>query len=1527
MRIFHSNVIKTIAVTLLLTFFIEIISPVVLFAQTGGNSQSEASGGGSVTQTQMVDPFTGQFSYNLPLLNVPGPNGSGYPIALSYNSNVNPMDDASWVGYGWNLNLGAINRAKRGIADDINGEKVQIYNKMDDIKSWSASQRVGLEIRDESFSGGLNGSMAISYNNYIGWGLGYQVGANVFGIVSAGANYDRIYDNSYTVGISIPAIIGKILAYNRKQKDPKWEQGEQGPPEPPSTFEKALKWMKNIGNVGYTFRQDAPYSSNDLTIGDGTNVTYMFGLQLGAGFVVGPSIGNTGTYTSQPVFNKKYSEEKHYGSMYSENALSDNYAKMDYYLEKDKGIRTKKQPFLAIPFSAADIFSVNSEGQRGAFRLFRTKTGSFRPAKREASLDCYTVGIEGILGAEFGASASLRYASKRISLGEWSHEGSRNQWYTYNEYYPSSNIDLPWRRLTREPFKFLFLNDMASSVQFSYDDAPLAYDISWGVDDIRMYRYMNRGKVTSGTTAISCNTVLHSLANAKSGAKRSVMAWDRVGFYGSNAENINGAGSYDEFKPPKSFKSQTPSGSGTFDYSRFSSWQKKSVLASSIGEFALTNPNGSIYVYGLPVYSRNELTLSIPTYLNRNNSEEKNLFFEKEQHSYLSRLDDAPNLSKPRGTVNVNQVESLKKVVGEKHEQPYATSFLLTEILSPDYVDKTGDGPTSDDLGGYTIFHYKKRYAGQGLPTTSTGWYKWRSPYRGLYNSEGKLSTPKDDMAYFTSGEKEIYYLESIETKTHIAYFVSNRTDILSEGIQVQGSLTYRKDGFPADLPGLNDNSFLTRKDDEVPSNAYNANKLEVLEEIRLYSKEYPIHSSTDVKYTLVKKVKFAYDYSLMQGQPNSLKPSGASKSLGKLTLRQIWFESEGIHNIRISPYTFEYKYPNNAAPYSTKYSSLFAGFVTGTKNENPDFQYGSTDRWGVYQEDGAQRYVDYNPWVDQTPQNTFDPASWHLKSIALPSGGKIFIQYEQKDYQYVQDKVAEVMANLSEESHDDGLKTDAFEDESFKDIIQDGANIFDPNVKNSYKIDITSILGIYNQADADKIVSQIKKLYIDTKDKVFFKFLYKFGSGSEGIRYPDESNYEYISGYTTIKTCSVSLASGTTHYNLEIKLGEDGKVRDKPLYGAIGFLRSYNIASRAQSHEEARDLFRNPDKNINSSGDLNPEEEDSPLTFIGNIFSYLTSRASITHVSEYATPQLKPRYSYIRIPIVKPKKGGGVRVKRVLMLNPENSLETGDEAIYGTEYRYEDGVATTEPNAGREENTLIRPIKGADGYLINSPEIIAGDDLPYFEGPLGETLLPSPSIGYSKVTVSDINTQSPTGYTIYNYNTCKDYPSVTVSQTNLNKFDDGTNVLNVALELFTGVKLQTIKMSQGFSFTTTNMHGTLKEVWNCSGAVSPTGDPSVFASTKYDYFPPGEEVPVMYALEKPFRMRSLGKQMDLAMESRFLDDDYDDLTLEFSLTWQPITFFNFSIAPNFVYQSTNMFTHGTSKVITYPPIVKRITV
>lgn len=121
-----SPFLKILSCWLILSLLAPMVVPTAAYALTGGPSQPEVQSFEPFNTTQMVDNFTGDLTYNIPLLDV-----GGYPVNLSYHSGINMDQEATWVGLGWNINPGTINRSMRGLPDDFNGDVIhqQQYTK------------------------------------------------------------------------------------------------------------------------------------------------------------------------------------------------------------------------------------------------------------------------------------------------------------------------------------------------------------------------------------------------------------------------------------------------------------------------------------------------------------------------------------------------------------------------------------------------------------------------------------------------------------------------------------------------------------------------------------------------------------------------------------------------------------------------------------------------------------------------------------------------------------------------------------------------------------------------------------------------------------------------------------------------------------------------------------------------------------------------------------------------------------------------------------------------------------------------------------------------------------------------------------------------------------------------------------------------------------------------------------------------------------------------------------------------------
>lgn len=125
------------------TFFLLIFFPTLLpnnlFASNNGPNSFEAAFFEPIDATDMVNLVTGDMSYVLPLLNVPSPEG-GYPLALANHAGIAMDQESSWVGLGWGLNPGAINRSTNGYPDDveIGNDNTFIYDQGGSLSYYDA---------------------------------------------------------------------------------------------------------------------------------------------------------------------------------------------------------------------------------------------------------------------------------------------------------------------------------------------------------------------------------------------------------------------------------------------------------------------------------------------------------------------------------------------------------------------------------------------------------------------------------------------------------------------------------------------------------------------------------------------------------------------------------------------------------------------------------------------------------------------------------------------------------------------------------------------------------------------------------------------------------------------------------------------------------------------------------------------------------------------------------------------------------------------------------------------------------------------------------------------------------------------------------------------------------------------------------------------------------------------------------------------------------------------------------------------
>jgi PA14 domain-containing protein len=351
--------------------------------------------------------------------------------------------------------------------------------------------------------------------------------------------------------------------------------------------------------------------------------------------------------------------------------------------------------------------------------------------------------------------------------------------------------------------------------------------------------------------------------------------------------------------------------------------------SNHISEIDVLNADGRKYVYGIPVYNLEQKDVTFSVDGSRGN-------LTTGLAGYTPGVDNT--------TANANGKDNY---FSSEQMPAYAHSFLLTSILSPDYVDITGNGITDDDMGDAVQFKYSK-VCGIQNP------YQWRIPYNDSVTfNEGLKTYSRDDKGSYSYGEKELWYLNSIESKNMIATFtLSDRED----------ELTIDENG------NKNTGGHVAKK----------------LSEINLYNKVDFLKHGTAARP--IKTVHFEYCYELCRGMNQPVNDSG------KLTLKKIWFTYNGNNKGKKNPYIFNY-HPNN-----------------------PRYNTSCYDRWGNYKDplqnpnSSSGHFVsnaDYPYAIQDSAIAAYNAGAWALDSIKLPSGGAIKVDYESDDYAYVQNKRA----------------------------------------------------------------------------------------------------------------------------------------------------------------------------------------------------------------------------------------------------------------------------------------------------------------------------------------------------------------------------------------------------------------------------------------------------------------------------------------------------------------------------------------
>lgn len=369
----RSRTRKTVAVFFLVLMLCQNFIPLTALALTSGPAQPEMQKFTPAGANDLVDLFTGDFKYNIPLMDV-----GGYPVNLSYNSGSGIDDEASWVGMGWTLNPGVMNRTMRGLPDDFNGDYIEKHNYRKEFRKVGGQLVLKPSIFAWEF-GSASIKFGVYKDNY--YGIGGSFGASLKfnasqagnGPLTAGLTIDANSDVRSGVSIQPSLSISTGTAehddknppgtsasfhYNTRSGLKSFSLSQSFSPTKLALCDFGLSYSKYFGqSYTPTFNGDTENSSFTFSYDGGVSV---FGGYLGIG-------GSGYVYTEK----NKSPEVKipAYGYLNYLNANKDQDVLHDFNREKD-GVFLPDAPAIPVPVATHDFFAATSQAGSQQYRPF-----------------------------------------------------------------------------------------------------------------------------------------------------------------------------------------------------------------------------------------------------------------------------------------------------------------------------------------------------------------------------------------------------------------------------------------------------------------------------------------------------------------------------------------------------------------------------------------------------------------------------------------------------------------------------------------------------------------------------------------------------------------------------------------------------------------------------------------------------------------------------------------------------------------------------------------------------------------------------------------------------------------------------------------------------------------------------------------------------------------------------------------------------------------------------------------------------
>jgi hypothetical protein len=1461
------------ALALLAIMALDTLMPLSSFALTGGPSQPEVQSFEPVGTSEMVDIFSGDFNYNIPLLDV-----NGYPINIAYHAGISADQEASWVGLGWNINPGTINRGLNGLPDDMNGETITKELNMKDNWTLGLTGNFGVELfgldvkkklkslkpLGDSVRMNLSFNLGMQYNSYKGVGVNWGAGVSSELAKKSSLNAGLSLGYSDEGGMNISPDLGLSSIEGKTEKSPGFRVGatfnsragmrsmnidQTETVKLTSKKKKRSRNRKVNGRSMYSFGSNT-YTPNISTPFTGTGVDFSF--KYGTDFFgVHGNLTLGGSFYNQRIKKADQTISKvGYGYLYEQEAPQSNVAgERDYILDFQRQNELplmETTPYLPWAQHTHDMYGVSAQGVGGTYRLYRNDISVLHDDYRKTKDNSYRLGLDAAAGnlAKLGVSFGFNHSGSKSGLWTETNEllskiGAVNNKFDEAHYTSAGNEAKHYyaNEVDYEPTFFREVNELIPQneafldlIQHDSNLFPRVFpNLASGNEyprTAKVYGQLFNEKFRPIGLAETKNQNI-----AKERTKRNKLFtylpakdWkyclnDSIYALKQNAEYVDGE---------LEIEAKVP---------RLSNYRK----GSHISEVTIVNNDGSRHVFGLAAYNKKQIEQSFR--VDQPHVDDKAIGLA----SYTAGTDNSLD--------NDNGIDGY---YSSTETPPYAHSYLITGVLSPDYVDLTNNGITEDDLGSAVKFNYTRVHAQ----------YKWRTPYKQNMArfAEGQHSDVTDGMGSVVYGEKEIWHVHSIEGKTHIALFKISRRD---DGLGVLGK------------NGGRDTSMRQYK----------------LDSIQLFSKrDLRINGSGA---TPIKTVHFEYDYSLCPGVANQV-----DTTKGKLTLKKIYFTYGNSRKGKLNAYKFSYD------------------------NVNPSYHLNSYDMWGSYSPvKTAPDNAEY-PYVNQESDSADKYAAmWNLNKIELPSGGVINVEYEADDYAYVQDRRAMSMFKIKGFARYDSKKQD------FTPVSE---SLYGPG-KEQDQYDYL-FFELKNQITGSNAKDILRKEYFknmaDLQVSVYVNIT-RSDPNYEYVKTYVKPAHVQENGEWKVH-CGVTDNGNTGWVRIEKQ-----HIRDKDKGTKINpiALSAFQYARMNLNFLIQRG---GNSKKSNENGRVSLPFISTFTGMLGDIANMAVGHNRMLMERLYCRQIDTDRsWVRLNVPD-KIKKGGGHRVKEITMSDMWADINDADanaqSANYGQKYQYtideksetgvnrtvSSGVATYEPRVGRDENPFVVP----KPFDLERPGV--PDDRYTFEHPVGEMFMPGASVGYSRVTVSSIdhsgqNESHRTGYQVSEFFTAKDHP-VIIKKSDITKNSSFTKP-RFSFSLIYGEKFELATAGQGYTVILNDMHGKPKAnfSYNESGVM--------LSGASYEYQTDDEGNLLNDALviqpNGDIEEKTLGVSVDLSVDFQKKSDEFFNVDGDFNLDvfaagFVPI--FVPTLFPNVNFSETNVYTAVATKVVRKVGLLKKTT-